>query len=1425
MRRKKDIYSSLAEASSSAQRLGLKTYKQYTTGYRKDPLLICTPRQRYANEWINWTEFLTGFSREKYATLLEARDATQKLGIKSHGDYGSRYRLDPRLTSAPNLLYSKDWIDWYTFLGKSRAKEKYPTINEAKAAVAALAFRSIADYRSRYRINVHLPAEPSVFYAKEWKSWSDFLGVPAKESKYDSLVQASIATRKLSIKTSKEYPQKYKQDQRLPATPERFYEEEWTSWSDFLGAPKVNLKYPTLDEARAAVQKLGINERCDYISCYRQDPRLPSAPHNYYDDWINWYDFFGTTKGKYATLAEAKAAVRLLGFRSFREFKSNFRQDARLPSVPNTHYSHEWVSWSDFLTGINTDKKYKTFDEARCAAQRIGFEGCQDYKENYQIDPLLPSNPNKYYSQWINWADFIGKQTITKYPTLAEARIATQRLGLKGISEYRRNCKADPLLAVFPDSIYKKEWVSWSDYLGIDSPPEKYASLAEARLASNKLGFVSMRQYKDECELDPRLPKNPRDFYAREWVSTTDFLLPKEYKNLSDVKRATKILRIKNSSEYRSQYKLFPPLPAHPERTFCKQWIDWYEFCDISRHLNYEEARSIVTSKNITSQIDYNKLLRSGEYPRLPKNPNTVYIDSWRNWHTFVGREEPFKAKYIREPYLEWRHMIADFLRSARAGSSKENSLCQFLRLFVEKYKLGHSPQAFLMRDYTDIRPFKDVLDNQSSDTSRRRLVIAVNEFLEYVLHTHLTEEDDETGELVTVSSARNPLASISVPIDDVAGRSESYRPALAYQYVESLRAWIIPEGAKTFSDLTHLHRFEADWIDVDPDSVDRNDLDCVWKIEGAKTKVWFPVYWIHTFALTSVPARGRQIAYNDSGEGDSWIPVYINGALSWEKNIGKLSGSTKEQGFIKRFASEQTGMHFTSNKTLNDGGGYDVPWIPLELVYWLVRLREWQEKYNPLEKPTLWSMCRRTDLNEKQLIARGANCFLFRDYGEVEPGGFSGRLSSRLAAALYYSQPSDLKLAELDGNAVSLSSFSSKYTPHSMRVSLITAYVMEFGLPIEIIMKVAGHSSIIMTLYYTKTNAEDLRFRFDEGEKIALKSKAYAAQRMIEQGRIDEIKHELVSNSDQALKSISNESPAGTFLFRDYGICPFAGSRCVDGGDLIGKTGVRQSVPAGYLGSQNCLRCRHFISGPAFVGGLLSLSNEISLHARLQFEHYSELQEKGLNVKQRIEELEDIAYDSEKSGQSFDSSEIGKLQLERRKTCSESESAAQKLDVLMCDIQASAKLIKQCKSIINNENAADADNSTYLIVQPGHEIQLVIEAPSYFRQLTEVCENAQIYESANADNAIAPRTQLLDKMALLNQINLHLFTLDKKQQLIVGNQLTKLILSRLRTWGRVDALIEGKIHLEDLAEDERITRKDIKALVKNECYLLGVAT
>ena len=1121
----------------------------------------------------------------------------------------------------------------------------------------------------------------------------------------------------------------------------------------------------------------------------------------------------------YETLAEASAASIALGIKTKREYDEKHHLDPRLPSTPYQFYKVEWQDWPSFL-GNDSKTLYLTLAEASTAAIALGIKTKNEYMEKRHLDPRLPSAPHQFYKeQWENWPSFFGKDAKKFYPTLAEASTAAIALGITSAKEYQEKRNLDPKLPARPQQFYIEGWQGWRSFLG-KRTKSLYTTLAEASAAAIALGITTKNEYDKNRHLDPRLPSAPHQYYTEDWQDFSSFILPKLYKSLADVKRAVKILNIRDSSDYRKKQKLYPALPSHPERKFKTDWVDWYDLCDIPKPYTYDEAVALIAPKMLTSKrqyIDY--IVQSGD-PRLPKTPDQVYKHEWVNWYVFLGTKEPYRIKNIRAPYTRWSECIQEFLKKARSGSTKESHLCRFVRYYIQAYKMGDSPQEFLTMEKKDIRPFREWLEANETKLVAHKTLTSVNEFLDFVIHKYLTDEDEETGELVLVQNTYNPFSNLSIDYSHEKSTqpNETVKHALAYQYVHAAKEWIIPKGARSFSDLAHLHRFNADWFDADPKKIDIIDPNCVVREFNGKQQIWFPAFWMHTFALMSVPARGRQIAYCDSGEADKMVPVITDsGSIDWEENPSTLAGLTKNQSFIKYCDGSELGMYFTSNKTSSNGSGYSVPWVPLDLAYWMIQLRNWQTKYNPISRPMPWLECERTSLNENQRIAKGANCFLFRNFGSEEPGHFSGRLASRLSAALYHTQPNDLHLASLLKDDTVLSQYTSRYTPHSMRVSLITAYVEEFGLPLEIIMKVSGHSSIVMAIYYCKIGSESLRRRFTEGEKRAMQDKSYAAQRMIEQGRIDEIKNELIATTSDALNLISGDTPVGTYLFRDYGICPYGGQRCFDGGEIIQSSQIRSAVPPGYLGSQNCIACRHFVSGPAFIGGLLSLENEISLAAHLQYEQYDELEQQLKQLNTQINKQDDAAYDAELNGGNSNLGIRNNLELKKRKTLSEIESAAKKLDSILCDMNKIYRLLKQSQALVNSEAESltdmTTDSPTKLIVQQDHELQVIFEDVSFFKQLSEVCENAEIYQSASSEMALAPRSQLLDKMALRNKVPLHMFLLDKKQQLVVGNQITRLMLDRLKTWTKVDALIDGRICLEDLTTEERITKQDLLKL------------
>jgi len=1448
--KKRNFYSSLSEASEAARQLGLKSAEQYKKGYKQDARLPRYP-SRYYKDWEDWSEFLGFIKHVKYETLEEASAAARLLGFKTSTQYLKGYKQDDRLLSDPRSY--KYWKGWRIFLGTSKPV-KYDTLEEASRAARQFGFKNREQYLNGYKQDAQLPSDPAGFYKgwegwegflgqpvryetleeagraarqlgfenktqyvkgykkdarlrrnpfrcyKNWKDWETFLGI-SKPVKYETLKEASKAARQLGFKTSTQYLKGYRQDARLLAAPGCY--KDWKGWKTFLGT----VRYDTLEEASSAARRLGFKSSMQYLKGYKQDDGLTRHPSRCYKDWEGWGVFLGIIKPiKYETLGEASMAARQLGFKTSAQYLKGYKQDALLPPSPLRCYK-DWKGWKTFLGTV----RYETLEEASAAARLLDFKNRKQYISGYKQDGGLPRHPSNFYKDWEGWDVFLGIIKPVKYETLEEASRVACQLGFKNRTQYRNGYKQDERLPCDPSRCYEG-WEGWEEFLG---PLARYETLEEAGSAARQLGFENRIQYVKGYKKDPRLFANPSRCYE-DWSGWKPFLLPLKYNCLKDIKVAIKILGIKNSKVYRDVYKKYPPLPAHPDRVFKNEWVSWFDTCDIPTFYCYEEAVEKLSILNLRGVLDYSEYIKKFGGGRFPTSPEESYKGKWRNFYIYLGNEEPFVLKYIYAPYLAWKIAIEGFLKIALGGSSKEPQLCRFVRLYIQRNEQGITPELFLTKKNHDIKSFKELLINEKIISNPRRFSTAVIDFLDYVLLKSPRVENKESGELVFAKGAKNPFKSLyPVASNQKIKLDETCKPALAYQYMEAVREWITPPSAENFKDLKSLQTFTADWIEVDPKIIDESDPDCVFKKDGDKTKIWFPTYWVHTLSLVSIPARGGQIAYNDSGEADKEVPVITEGKkITWVKNESPIAGLTVNEGFIKRYPDEQLGMHFTSNKTSSHGAAHNVPWIPENLAYWLIKLRDWQQNYNPIQKPMLWLDCTRTGLNETQRKSKGSNCFLFRDFLKEEPGIFSGRLATRLAAALYSSQPEGIKLAEIQGAKEFLGSYKTLYTPHTMRVSFITAYVMEFGLPIEMITKLVGHSSLVMSIYYVKINSETLRERFELGEKKALKEKAYAAQKMIEAGRIDEIKGSLVGGSEGALNAISGGVAAGNYQFFDYGFCAFGGARCADGGLNVFNTEGFGPVPSGHLGMRNCIRCRHFVTGPAFLGGQMSLLNELFKVANRQVEQHTDLEIKRGEIKASIDKEDECEYVALTSNMNFDSSEREFQEVKMRKTQSELESAAKKTDMFLCDIQSLTSLLMQTKDIVNlQSNEFDSDGKNQLLVQPGNKLEFSFEESSSFRQLNEICENAVVFESASAEMAVSPRSQMIDKMMAFNNLKPMLFKLDAKQQLIVGNQISNFLLSRLKSWDKVDRTIECQTYLQEMAGQEELAQDLVKLL------------
>ena len=93
----------------------------------------------------------------------------------SENKHKKRYKKDHRLPVSPNNFYKNNgWIDWYNFFGKERP-EFYLSIKEARQAVQRLGIKTQREYKKRYKEDPRLPSNPYIYFKdKGWQGWDDF---------------------------------------------------------------------------------------------------------------------------------------------------------------------------------------------------------------------------------------------------------------------------------------------------------------------------------------------------------------------------------------------------------------------------------------------------------------------------------------------------------------------------------------------------------------------------------------------------------------------------------------------------------------------------------------------------------------------------------------------------------------------------------------------------------------------------------------------------------------------------------------------------------------------------------------------------------------------------------------------------------------------------------------------------------------------------------------------------------------------------------------------------------------------------------------------------------------------------------------------------------------------------------------------------
>ncbi|WP_271007443.1 VPA1269 family protein [Paucibacter sp. B51] len=417
---------------------------------------------------------------------------------------------------------------------------------------------------------------------------------------------------------------------------------------------------------------------------------------------------------------------------------------------------------------------------------------------------------------------------------------------------------------------------------------------------------------------------------------------------------------------------------------------------------------------------------------------------------------------------------------------------------------------------------------------------------------------------------------------------------------------------------------------------------------EGKYEPIWFPGFAVIVDLLLQLPLRGFQARFLDSGEGDELIATAGADGLELQPNPLSTATVKRREGLFYLFDAKDgtptLGIYVNTNKTSVDrASGYEIAWCSPELQESLRMLRDWQIEHNPVAKPVHCMEKHEYSATENPEVIAGIKTTfaLFRDPEDPQGWPISrDKLFDYWSRLLAYAEDvltaegkpvrlTETKEVSKGPNKAPVTKRLAAYDIHTLRVSGISALI-EAGMPPDLVQEVAGHATLVMTLYYNKIKAA--RLNESLSKHLDLLSKNLDSIDGMEEAEYERLAALLVNNrapEDAFGKTLLRERRGkgdGAVEVMIHGICP--GGDCSTGGDFLNQALGYGPVPR----AAACSLCRYRLTGPMFLPGLVLNANRLVHELRTKGKEIGALNEERErlddcgkpthSVKARIEEL-----------------------------------------------------------------------------------------------------------------------------------------------------------------------------------------------------------
>ncbi|PSB83895.1 gamma-mobile-trio integrase GmtZ [Photobacterium damselae] len=798
-----------------------------------------------------------------------------------------------------------------------------------------------------------------------------------------------------------------------------------------------------------------------------------------------------------------------------------------------------------------------------------------------------------------------------------------------------------------------------------------------------------------------------------------------------------------------------------------------------------------------------------------------------------------------------WRELASTWLHQSDYGVDRKRIA---ISRFLDEYLVPHfyaDPIELFEAENQDYYEFLSRFEY--SESYQVRVYNEVSDFIDWIIITYYSQPNDHS---VMIPMFKNPFTKVSNPIN----KQESVYNALPYSYIKQLRRILCPVERGHFSDWSWAieqsdtfmvnGRHFRDWQLIDEKDINKSDPDCVWRrveidkdrkirINGAIRTfrkgehffvIWSPVRAMALYTKLQLPLRTYQVRMLDSGEADTWR--YEQGQWRVNNTHDFVEGSEKrpwQKGVFHRIVTPDigdimTGMYINTNKTADKNKdeltrGYVIPWQHETMLYWLEKLRNWQEKYNPLSQPTsIQELDYKHFGSTKTTVQRneiGDICFLFRDaaaprYRDRKMPITAAFLNSlwlllmtQLEADVYrqgHRLANESKVRFIDP----ANSRKTLFPLHSLRVSLITCYTIDGEIPTPVLSKLlVGHSRLIMTLHYTRVSPVAMAKKMQEAEAKIVLSNEESLQSFLATKSIEEIGLQAAYKDAEALNSVLRvRNPAG-WQEKSIGVCLAGGNTapvienatlagCWNGGEKLKKANRNQSdlygpVPHGF---ENCIRCRWFITDIRYIHSLTAHFNNLSYHAS---------ESARIAAEQEVEQsiLLDEEYFCEVNGEPFKKYE-SLHQLDRRIDKQKTDADEYCKDLVAC--------FQVIRYLLKLEEQRQPEDTNTKVVALGTQDDIspyfsFIDTESKLRQLIQLCDDAEIYADLRDDlmktPAINHRSNTLNTMLMKSGYMPFLMQLDDHTQLIAGNAMINAMLQAMDEGDKSKAMNQLASYLE----------------------------